>query len=248
MKHSEYLARIGYEGPLAPSLATLRALQEAHLLHVPFENLDIWAGKRIELADSYDKIVRAGRGGFCYELNGLFAELLRGLGFAVQLVSARVFDPRHGFGPEFDHLALVVAFREARYLADVGFGEFTRAPLKLEVGPEQLDPHGRFVILRHDETHLVVNKLTDSGAVPQYIFTETERRLSDFLPMCRYHQTSPASHFTQGRICSVLTPTGRVTISNNRLLVREGAEVTETLLGTEEAFCEALRQYFHIIW
>jgi N-hydroxyarylamine O-acetyltransferase len=105
-----YLQRLNYTGPLTSSAETLRALHQAHLLAVPFENLDIPLGRPIipEEAALFRKIVEEGRGGFCYELNGLFAALLRELGFKVTLLSARVARAEGGFGPEFDHLTLLV--------------------------------------------------------------------------------------------------------------------------------------------
>jgi len=123
-----YLHRIHYRGPLAPTAETLRALHLAHHLAVPFENLDIHLGQPIILDEArfYDKIVRRRRGGFCYELNGLFAALLRELGFDVTTLSARVIDTQPGMiGPEFDHLVLLVQLEE-RWLADVGFGDSFR--------------------------------------------------------------------------------------------------------------------------
>src|SRR5512145_1406842 len=109
MDVDSYLARIGYAGPLRTEPQVLRDLHRAHMHSVPFENLDIHLGRRIELGlePIYDKIVRRRRGGFCYELNGLFAWLLERLGFELQRHSARVFGAA-GLGPEFDHLTLQV--------------------------------------------------------------------------------------------------------------------------------------------
>src|SRR4051794_33731222 len=86
-----YLEGIRYAGPRAPSAETLRALHRAHLYAVPFENLDIGRGRRLSLAlpDLFDKIVTRRRGGFCYELNGLFGWLLESLGYRVTHLSAR---------------------------------------------------------------------------------------------------------------------------------------------------------------
>src|SRR5215212_1339106 len=108
-----YLQRINYRGGRAPTAATLRDLHRAHLLAVPFENLDIHLGRPILLGQDalFDKIVRRRRGGFCYELNGLFAGLLRELGFEVTLLAAGVARADGGFGPEFDHLTLLVQSR-----------------------------------------------------------------------------------------------------------------------------------------
>jgi len=93
-----------------PSLPLLRTLHEAHLLAVPFENLSIHYGQPIILGEEalYDKIVRRRLGGFCYEVSGLFAWLLRHVGFTVTLLSARVAQADGGFTPEFDHMALLV--------------------------------------------------------------------------------------------------------------------------------------------
>lgn len=109
-----YLARIGYTGPPSPDAETLRRLHRAHLLSVPFENLDIGLKRRIvcDAEASIRKIVEQGRGGFCYELNGAFAELLAQLGFRVTLLSARVVKRDGGYGPEFDHLTLRLELEE----------------------------------------------------------------------------------------------------------------------------------------
>jgi N-hydroxyarylamine O-acetyltransferase len=123
-----YLKRLNYRASLAPTAATLRDLQVAHLQTVPFENLSIHAGEPIVLNDDalFMKIVTKKRGGFCYELNGLFAALLRSLGFDVAMLSAGVARPQGGFSPEFDHMALMVTPNDSpvkRWLVDVGFGE-----------------------------------------------------------------------------------------------------------------------------
>src|SRR5207249_10201564 len=124
MNTSAYLERIAYRGPLRPSIEALRSLHRKHLLSVPFENLDIHLGRPITLSDDAfcDKIIKRGRGGFCYELNGSFAILLKSLGFKVSMLSARVARKDGGFTPEFDHMTLLVALK-GRWLADVGFGE-----------------------------------------------------------------------------------------------------------------------------
>src|SRR3954447_10763487 len=105
-----YLERIRYHGPLEPTAETLRRLQVAHLLTVPFENLSIHRGEPIELDDEalFEKMVVRRRGGFCYELNGLFAALLRSLGFEVVMLAAGVMGADGEFSPDFDHMALMV--------------------------------------------------------------------------------------------------------------------------------------------
>src|SRR5690348_18327942 len=138
MDTAAYLARIGYTGPLQPSAESLRLLQRAHLLSVPFENLDIGCKRKImvDRERSVAKVVSEKRGGFCYELNGAFATLLESLGFKVTLLSARVPRQDGSDGPEFDHLALRVDLDQP-WLADVGFGDSFLDPLRLELNAEQ---------------------------------------------------------------------------------------------------------------
>ena len=139
MNTDAYLKRINYTGPLEPSPETLRALQVAHLRTVPFENLSIHAGEPIVLEENalFTKIVERRRGGFCYEANGLFAALLRALGFEVAMLAAGVAKSQGGFGPQFDHMTLMVTLDE-RWLADVGFGDSFLEPLLLDSRMEQV--------------------------------------------------------------------------------------------------------------
>lgn len=247
MNLDAYLQRINYTGPLDPTAETLRALHQAHLLAVPFENLDIHLGRPIipdEIA-FFRKIVERRRGGFCYELNGLFAALLRELGFDVTLLSARVARAGGGFGPEFDHLTLLVQLEE-RWLADVGFGESFREPLRLDDPGEKVQALGTYRLTQdgNDWTYWEPDKAT--GWQAQYRFTLQSRQLADFAEMCRYMQTSPESHFTQKRICSRATPEGRVSLTDFRLIITtHGQRQTRELTGRAE-YESALWEYFGV--
>src|SRR5580765_5290818 len=143
-----YLARIRYTGLTTPTYETLRALHYAHLLAVPFENLDIALGRKIVLEEDaiLHKIIHQRRGGFCYELNGAFAALLSALGFQTTLLSARVARDTGGESPEFDHLALRVDLDQP-WLVDVGFGESFLEPLRLQTERNQIDPVGTFRLM-----------------------------------------------------------------------------------------------------
>lgn len=240
---STYLHRLNYTGPLDPSAETLRALHLAHLLAVPFENLDIPLGRAIVLDEAalYRKIVNGRRGGFCYELNGLFAALLRALGFPVTLLSARVVRSEGGFGPEFDHLALLVQLEE-RWLADVGFGESFREPLRLDETGEQVQPGGCYRLSRAADGWIY----WENGQA-QYGFNLQPRQLADFTAMCQYHQTSPKSHFTCQRICSLATPQGRVTFSDGTLIITTNGQRQERALSGQAEIEVALRDYFGVV-
>lgn len=249
MNIQAYLDRINYRGPLAPTAETLRALQVAHLRAVPFENLSIHAGQPIVLEDDalFDKVVTRRRGGFCYELNGLFAALLRALGFEVVRLSAGVARADGSFGPDFDHMTLMVLLEE-RWLADVGFGDSFREPLRLDARGEQ-GQGDRAWRIDEDGTHLIL--LQREGAegswVPQYRFTLQPHEYADYAEMCRYHQTSPQSHFTRGRICSLATPDGRVSLSEMRLITTLGGVRQERLLESAEERAAALRELFGLV-
>jgi N-hydroxyarylamine O-acetyltransferase len=247
MELSAYLNRIGYAGPLDVSPETLRQLHRAHMLSVPFENLDIALGRRIVCNEAafIRKIVERRRGGFCYELNGAFAELLRAIGFRVTLLSARVSREDGSSSPEFDHLALKVDLAEA-WLADVGFGDSFLEPLKMEPPIEQLQGGCRFRIV-DDNASLHVEKAESDGIWKrQFCFTLKPRSLGDFAAMCHYHQTSPESHFTRNRICTKATPAGRVTLTDRKLVFTRNGIKEEKLLESEGEWLTALREHFEI--
>jgi N-hydroxyarylamine O-acetyltransferase len=244
---ASYLARIAYSGPTAATAENLRALHRAHLLSVPFENLDISLGRKIIADESaiLTKIIDLRRGGFCYELNGAFAALLRALGFPVTLLSARVARESGGEGPEFDHLTLRVDLKEA-WLADVGFGDSFLEPLRLEPGIEQVDPAGRFRLTEHGSRWYLQKSEPDGSWKQQYSFSLQPRRLEEFAAMCHFHQTSSESSFTQKRICSRATSTGRITLSEMKLIVTCNGQREERVLDSAEEWSSTLREQFGI--
>jgi N-hydroxyarylamine O-acetyltransferase len=254
MNIQAYIERINYRGSLAPTAQTLRELQVAHLLAVPFENLSIHANQPIVLDDDalFDKVVVRRRGGFCYELNGLFAALLRGLGFKVEMLSASVANAEGSFGPDFDHMTLAVTLGE-RWLADVGFGDSFLEPLLLDERREQVQGERAYEIIEN-AAHLVLRQRGDVHGKGQqegewknqYRFTLQPYSYADYAEMCVYHQTSPQSHFTKARICTRATPEGRITLSEMRLITTVGSERQERMLSDTEEYARILRELFGI--
>jgi N-hydroxyarylamine O-acetyltransferase len=259
-----YLERIAYAPTAvpateAPSLPLLTALHAAHLLAVPFENLSIHYGQPIILDEAalYDKVVRRRRGGFCYELNGLFAWLLRQLGFTVDLLSAEVAE-EGGFSAPFDHLTLRVRdLAGADWLADVGFGASFRRPLRMQPGLAQDGADGYHYRLRELSPWLLLERrdaalpaatlgAPDAGWEPQYRFTLRPHTLSDFVARCEYQQTSPQSHFTQRRICSLALPDGRISLSDLRLIMTIRGQREERMLESEQEYRATLAQRFGV--
>jgi N-hydroxyarylamine O-acetyltransferase len=248
MNKQKYLDRINYAGSREPVLQTLTKLQKTHLLYVPFENLDIHNNVPIELniGKIYKKVVEHRRGGFCYELNGLFYVLLCELGFDAKLISARVFKGNGRYTPEFDHLTLIVKIDDTDYLTDVGFGEFIFEPLKLELGLVQNDARGKFVIDKYRNGYFRVTKLELGKSVPAFIFKNQAREFQDYEGMNKYHQTNHDSPFMKKRLISAPTENGRITITGNILKIKENDSLTEKELANEAEFDQALVDLFKI--
>jgi len=228
---------------------TLRQLHLAHLLRVPFENLSIHAQQPIVLDDAalFEKIVVRRRGGFCYELNGLFSALLRELGFAVSRLSAQVANDTGEFSRDFDHMTLLVELNRRRWLADVGFGDSFIEPLPFDTG-EYRQREYRYRIMPTDDKRFVLERAQqDSEWKAQYRFSLTPYQYDDYAEMCRYHQTSPESHFTRQKICSRLTPAGRISLSDMRLITTENDSRTEREVKSREEYAELLRNAFGIV-
>jgi N-hydroxyarylamine O-acetyltransferase len=226
----EYLKRIAAENVvLRPDVPTLKMLQRKHLVSVPFENLDIHWKRPIVLDEEkfYEKVVSGRRGGFCYELNGLFNVLLRSIGFETRLISARVFNGKE-FGPEFDHTAIIVTIDGEEYLADVGFGSFTTEPLRFVVDVEQNDAAGVFVIRKRDDKYFEVSKQNEGLWTSEYVFQNIAHELSEFEEMCDFQQYSPDSHFTKGKLCSIMTEDGRKTLTDKNFIVTTNGQKNES--------------------
>ena len=246
-----YLQRIDYADAARPDYATLRALHLAHLQTIPFENLDVHLKRSIVLdVDSlFDKIVTRRRGGFCYELNGLFAWLLDSLGFDVTYLSARVAKEGGAFTAEFDHLVLRVRTPgdpSSAWLADVGFGDAFLEPLDLHDSGEQVQEGRAYWLDTDGEQHTLWRRDTDGSAAPLYRFTMQPRYLIEFVPMCEYHQTSPRSIFTQRRACTLAIPAGRVTLRDSRLITTVDGQRNERPIRDEAEHTLLLWEYFGV--
>lgn len=256
-----YLRRLGVEHPAWPTVDVLRELHLRHLQTVPFENLSIHLGEEIVLEEKrlLDKVVGARRGGFCYELNGVFGGLLSALGFDVTLLAARVYGAEGRLGIPYDHMALRVRTVDGgEWLADVGFGAHSHFPLAFEGRGEQVDPAGVFRIVEagpdaagvrggHDVAQAADLDVVMNGG-PEYRLERRPRALGDFVAGAWWHSTSPASHFTQSLVCSRVTEDGgRITLSG-RTFKATAADGTreEWRLDTDEEVLAAYRDRFGI--
>jgi N-hydroxyarylamine O-acetyltransferase len=251
MNVSKYLGRIGYESSCEPGFDVLAKLQLAHLRSVPFENLDIFLGRTIslELEALYEKIVVRRRGGFCYELNGLFAWLLEELGFEVRRLSASDTHLDGSYGPEFDHLTMMVkipADPVNAWLVDVGWGDTFQEPLRLVTGDSQAQGLRAYRINLENGYFILWQRSYDGHWENQYRFKLKERKLKDFAEMCVYHQTSPESIFTRKRICTLATPEGRISLEDGRLITTVEGVRNELLVENKDAFLDLLKTRFGV--
>ena len=245
MDAQKYLKRIAVSAERNLDLDYLKELQSSHMHKIPFENLDVTRKIPIQLDRDafYEKILERTRGGFCYELNGLFQYLLSELGFQSHLISCTVKKP-DGWVREDSHAAILVYLNQIPYLADVGFGDSVRQPLPL-TGEEKTDVSGTYRIRESVEGKYDLQRLEDGEWRILYRFSDKPKQLSDFHDACFFNQTSPESHFTHGDLATIATKNGRVTLS--RLTVTKSGEGTkEKYELTEEEKKEFLREQFNI--
>lgn len=243
-----YLDRIGYHGQHRPSLQLLQKLHSKHLLSVPFENLDIHLGRPIVLDEApfYEKIVEHRRGGFCYELNGLFAALLKALGFKVSILSAKVARDNGRFSPDFDHMTLLVHLKQ-QWLVDVGFGDSFTQPKSLDTSHDQRDDGRAYSVINRNGNYLLARWDDEQNSwKPQYKFTLRRRKLSDFTARCRWQQTSPQSHFKKGRLVSRPTGTGRITLTDAKFIITKNGKKVQQPVRSMNRFNQILQDKFEI--
>ncbi len=249
MDIQRYLQHIHFAGTPKADLQTLQRLHHCHMLAVPFENLSIIYRHGIDLTEAalFSKIVERNRGGFCYELNRMFALLLRQIGFQVAFISGEIRAREGTFGPPFDHMALVVTLDQP-YLADVGFGDAFLTPLKIATTEQQPQSSGTFHLEQNGDYYYLERRNGDrrSHTKMLYRFTLQPREPAEFNGMCHYHCTSPQSHFTQKLVCSRPTENGRITLSESKLIITQDHQRKESTLHSEEERQEALRHYFAI--
>jgi N-hydroxyarylamine O-acetyltransferase len=243
-----YLKRLGLEKE-NPSLSFLKKLHNTHIHNIPFENLDIHYHRKIQLEFSkvFKKIVDRKRGGFCYELNGLFYHLLYHLGFDCFVTSAEMKKEDGDFSRPFDHMVIIVKFGEALYLADVGFGESFSYPKEITTGLVQMDytTYWRFE-KDPDENFLLQYSSNTSNFKTKYRFSLEGKQIIQFMEMCEFHQTSEKSPFTQKKLITIKTLDGRVTLTDRKLKVLKLGETEELPILNEDEFLSKLEQYFSI--
>ena len=243
---SAYFKRIGYTGGRDVSIETLKGLHTKHVMNVPFENIDVFNKKPISLDMDvlFEKIVTKKRGGYCFEMNGLFSFVLETLGFRVSNLFARVW--HNGFElTGKSHQVLLVEIDDDSWLCDVGFGgNGPLSPIRLEEGMEQ-ENFGRShrVIVDPTYGYVLQFKIKDEFQ-PVYAFTEEKCYPSDYVIANHYTSTHPSCLFTQSLVCTKPTENGRITLFDSQLKIVANELETVTDLGLDEEIHEALQSYF----
>jgi N-hydroxyarylamine O-acetyltransferase len=228
-----YLARVRYTGPLDVTIETLAALHRAHLLAIPYENLDIHLGRQLTLDPDriFHKLVDERRGGWCYEMNGLFGRVIQSMGFRVRYVSGAVGRAARGDSVEGNHLVLIVTLGDT-WIADVGFGDAFLDPLPLERG-EYRQGFLEYGVAR--DAHRWTVRIHEFAGADSFDFTLEPRAMSYFARQCHELQTSPESGFVRTTVCQRFFNGGIITLRGAvvRRITSEGA-VDRTIEDADE--------------
>lgn len=245
-----YFRRISYSGGNTPNLQTLQALMHHHTQSIPFENLSSFLGYPVAIdpLGVEQKLVRSGRGGYCYEQNGLFRQALETLGFTVTGLGARVlWQQPQDARPAQTHMILHTRIDGVPYLVDVGFGSQTpTAPLRLDTELEQPTPHGTYRVFEQNNEYCVARQLGNTWA-PMYRFDMQEQYPADYKVANWYVSTHPDSQFVTHLIAARPVADGRYTLLDRELtLQRQDGSRQKSILTDASQVRSALTEIFGI--
>lgn len=240
-----YFERIGYVGPREPTLDVLERIHLAHATQIPFENLDIQLGRpiAIDLASIQSKIVRAGRGGYCFEQNTLLAAVLEELGFGVTMLAARVRFGATRILPR-THMLLMVNVAGQDWLADVGFGTGgLLKPLMICHGDVSRQFTWSFRLME-EHGFWQLQSLREGRWQDLYVFTLEPQYAIDFQMANHYVSTHPDSRFVQTLAVQRQSPSACYLLRNRELTVIERDRATVTQIADDEALLSVLDEHF----
>ena len=250
MKLEKYLNRIGIDKTPEPTLEALNAIQKAHLFTVPYENLDILIKKPLSLKveDLYEKIVTNGRGGYCFELNELFAWLLRQMGYGVTDYFARFLRDEPDIPMRRHHVLKVVIPGESdTYLCDVGVGTGSPTfPIRMEENAIQRQNSAEYRLTRDAFLGWVLEEVKRGIWVPLFSFTEEPQLPIDFIAASFYCEHSPDSPFNKEPMVAMRTEAGRITLDGNTFKRFEGVKVQEFIINDMAEQQKMLEEWFGI--
>jgi N-hydroxyarylamine O-acetyltransferase len=246
MNVQAYLDRIHYDGPLRRDAATLAALHRAHLLAIPYEDLDIQFGRAVTTAvpEIFDKIVTRRRGGWCYEMNGLFGWALKELGFKVTRCAGAVLRTERGEEAVGNHLVLKVNLDEGVFLADVGFGDGPLEPIFVVSGP--FVSHGfEFALSRTEDDWWRLDHHALGGAA-SFDFTLAAADEALLTQRCQWLQSAPTSPFVQNAVLQHHAPDGVWQMRGRVLRKTTPAGRQDHLVADASEYVGILREVFKL--
>ena len=240
-----YFGRIGYTGTPRADLETLRALTALHPAAIPFEAVDVLLGRPVNLDPGalQAKLIDGGRGGYCFEQNGLLKRVLDALGFEVEGLIGRVLWmlPQSAQPMPLTHMVLRVTIEGERWLADVGFGSCVAgAPLRFDaLGAEQSTRHEAYRLTRQGAWSLLEAQIADAWH-PVYLLSPEPALDIDYVAANWYTSAHPESGFRRELRVAVTAPERRITLMNNRLTVRHSGGSMERTFLSEREIADAL--------
>lgn len=245
MNLSTYLHRIGFTGDARPDLPTLRRIHRLHLAAIPYENLDVQLERKVGFDPGaiYRKLVTEGRGGWCYEMNGLLAWALEQIGFRVTRLAGAVRRDVAGDVSIGSHLALCVHLDEL-YLADVGFGDGLIEPTPIVPSTFRQDDF-EFRLERLDEQWWRFHNQPQGGA-PSFDFQLLEAPLERLTARCEWLQSSPESPFVLNAVCQRYREGQLLTLRGSVLKIVRGPAIDKRTIESEDEFASVLREMFGI--
>jgi N-hydroxyarylamine O-acetyltransferase len=244
-KLAEYFKRIGYRSEPKTDIATVAEIMRCQLFTTPFENLDVQAGRIISLVpeDIVEKIVTRNRGGYCYEVNGIFAMALQALGVPYQFVAARpMFYPTKR--PR-THMAVVVNLSGERWLCDLGFGSYgLRAPIHLDALDQAVkQDHDSFMLSKPTGHEYLLQAWVDGAWAPQFSFDFSPQEWIDFAPANYMNSTHPDAIFVQKLLVVLHNPNGRTILFGTTLKTITEEKVQKQFIAKEN-IADVLRTHF----
>jgi N-hydroxyarylamine O-acetyltransferase len=243
-----YFDRIGYSGSAEPTLATLRALTELHPAAIPFEAIDVLLDRGIDISPAAvdAKLIGRRRGGYCYEQNGLFARVLRAIGFEVESLASHVrwMSEPGTPPPPLTHRVLRVTIDGVPWLADVGFGSCVpTSPLRMDVSDPQPTRHETFRIVRVGPQWLLQALVEDSWK-PVYSIAAEPWLEGQYEMANWYTSTHPTSHFRHRLIVTRTTSEARFILADGRLTIRRPGGTAEKRYLDPDGIMAALESIF----
>lgn len=242
-----YLRRIGCDGKRAPTVDTLKAIHHAQLYTIPFENFDIQLGRGIDLNPEtiFEKLVHKRRGGYCFELNGLFLMALKSMGFDTRPLLGRVHITGTPSGR--GHQIELITIEGRQWIADVGFGSHTpRAPIPLELNQPQINDGQRIRLVDAGQFSIMLQIEKSDRWINLYSFDLSHVFPADINYGNHYTSTHPNSLFVMARVAALPVENGVVTLFNNTLKKAISRNESVQELTDGQVYLDALKNHFGI--